>query len=136
MWTVLGALTGLAGPITTVLGKLADVKLELAKVQSDVERNKLLAEKEELDARKAALIAEAGSRLNAIVRTSIAAGPATYLAKVFIFDKVIGSIVRGLFGRDFLIFRTDPLDENLWKVVVACVAFYFLYDMTARFRTK
>lgn len=131
---VIGAITGLAGPISAVLTRMQDVKLELAKVQSDTERNKLLSEQGELQARQAALIAEAGSRLNAIVRTSIAFGPALYLTKVFVFDKVIGSLVRGLAGRDFLIFRTDPLDDNLWKVVVAVIAFYFLYDITARFR--
>ena len=133
---ILGFLTGLAGPIAMIVGKIADVKLQLAKVQSDTERNMLLAEQGELEARKSALIAEAGSRLNAIVRTSIALGPALYLTKIFVFDKVIGSIVRGIIGRDLQIFLTDPLDDNLWKVVVAVIAFYFLYDITARFRSK
>lgn len=132
---ILGAITGLAGPISSVINRIQDVKIELAKVQSDTERNKLLAEKEELEARKSVLIAEAGHRLNAIVRTCLAAGPCVFLFKVFVFDKVVGSLVRGITGKNYLIFRTDPLDDNLWGIVVAVVAFYFLYDMTARFRS-
>lgn len=131
---ILGAITGLAGPITQVIGKIQDVKLELAKAENDAERQRLQAEHGELEARKAALLAEAGQRLNAIVRTSIAFGPALYLTKIFVMDKVIGSIVRGIAGKDYAIFATDPLDDNLWKVVVAVIAFYFLYDITARFR--
>lgn len=132
---ILGAITGLAGPISSVINRIQDVKLELAKVQSDTERNKLLAEQEELNARKSVLIAEAGHRLNAIVRTCLAVGPMIYLFKVFVVDKVIGSIVRGITGKDYLIFRTDSLDDNLWGIVVAVIAFYFLYDITARFRS-
>ena len=132
---LIGLLSGLAGPISSVVNRMQDVKIELAKVQSDTERNKLLAEQEELGARKAVLIAEAGSRINSIMRACIAFGPALYLFKIFVMDKVIGSIVRGITGKDYQIFLTDPLDDNLWKVVVAVIAFYFLYDMTARFRS-
>lgn len=132
MLTLLGILTGLAGPLATIAGKIADTKLALAQAQTDQERNKLQAEIAELQARQAAVTAEAGQRINGIIRGLLAFGPMLYLTKIFVFDKVLGSF----FGqaRGGSIWNTDPLDDNLWKVVVAVVAFYFLYDITARFR--
>jgi len=131
---ILTTITGLANIVGPIVLRQKEIKLELAKVESDVERNKLLAEQAELGARQSVLIAEAGSRLNSIIRGIAAAGPIIYLAKIFIFDKVIGSIVRGITGVEYKIFDTDPLDVNLWKVVACVYAFYFLYDITARFR--
>jgi hypothetical protein len=125
LFTILGALTGLAGPIATIAGKLADTKVALAKAQTDEERNKLLAEMEELNGRKSVLIAEAGSRLNAIMRGLMAAPVVALMWKILVYDKALGQWTRG---------HTDPLDDNLWKFIAAVTAFYFLYDITARFR--
>jgi hypothetical protein len=137
MLSILGFLTGLAGPISTIVGKLADTKMALAKVQSDEERNKLLAAIEEMHAQQAVLVAEAGSRLNAIIRGLMAVPVMIVLWKLLAWDKVVGSFVgcsgitkAGTCG----IFLTDPLGDDLWKVVAAVIAFYFLYDIAARFR--
>lgn len=60
--------------------------------------------------------AEAGSRVNAVIRGSIAIGPAIYLGKIFLWDKVLG------------LGATDPLSADLWAVTRTVLAFYFLHD--------
>jgi hypothetical protein len=47
------------------------------------------------------------------------------LWKLLIYDKALGQWTMG---------HTDALGDDLWKVVAAVIAFYFLYDITARFR--
>jgi hypothetical protein len=125
LFTILGALTGLAGPLATIAGKILDTKAALAKAQSDDERNKLQVEMEQLNAQKSVLIAEAGSRLNAIMRGLMAFPVVVLLWKLLIYDKAFGQWTMG---------HTDPLGDDLWKVVAAVIAFYFLYDIMARFK--
>src|ERR1035437_6697318 len=81
--------------------------------------------------RRDVLIAEAGaSRLNIIVRSAMGFSVAIVLAKLFVWDKVIGSLVGcsqapvGTCG----IFVTDPLDDNQWHVIMVVIGFYFLYE--------
>jgi len=135
--SILGFLTGLAGPISTVVGKLADTKMALAKAETDQERNKLKAEIEEIHAQQAVLIAEAGSRINAYFRAFMALPVALTIWKLLAWDKVVGSFV-GCSGRTApgtcTTFLTDPLGPDLWKVMAAVIGFYFLYDIAARFR--
>lgn len=125
LFTILGALTGLAGPISSVLNKIQDKQIALAQAQTDDERNKINAEIEELHDKRAVLIAEAGSRINAIIRAMMAFPTVILLWKIEVYDKALGQWTGG---------HTDPLGDNLWKVITAVIAFYFLYDMTARFR--
>ena len=132
MLSILGFLTGLAGPIAQITGKIADLKIAQVQAETDQEKAKIDASIAEAHDRQAVLVAEAGSRLNAIIRGIIAFGPMLYLAKIFIFDKVIGSFFHQARGGS--IWNTDPLDDNLWKIVVAVIAFYFVYDMTAKWR--
>jgi hypothetical protein len=130
--TILGFITGLAGPIRDIAGKIADLKIAQVQASTDQDRVRVQAEIDEARARQAVLTAEAGSRLNAIIRGGLAFGPCVYLLKVFVWDKVLGSFLGHAKGGSM--FVTDPLDNNLWKVVVAVIAFYFVYDMAARFR--
>ncbi|MCA1400041.1 3TM-type holin [Bradyrhizobium sp. BRP56] len=125
MLSILGIITGLAGPIATIAGKIADSKIALAKAQTDDERNKINGEIEELNARKSVLIAEAGSRLNAIIRGLMATPVVILLWKLLVYDKALGQWTDG---------HTDPLGADLWKIITAVIAFYFLYDITARFK--
>lgn len=128
--TILGFITGIGPALAQIAQKIADLQIAKVQATTDQERARLDAEISEAHARRDTLVAEAGSRINAIMRGLLAAGPTIYLNKVFIFDKVIGSLT----GQTSSIFSTDPLDANLWKVVVAVIAFYFVYDMAARFR--
>ncbi len=136
MLTILGMLTGLAGPLAQIGAQIVSLEQAKTKAASDEEKQKIDAELSEAHDRKAALIAEAGSRLNAIIRGGLAFGPFVYLLKVFLWDKVIGSFLgHACFQGKCSVFLTDQLDVNLWKVVAAVIAFYFLYDMTARWRS-
>jgi hypothetical protein len=112
-------LLGLVDPISRIVGKLADAKVELAKAETDDKRIEAGERVKTLEARRDVLVAESGNRANAWMRLFIAFGPALYLNKIFIWDKVLGPITGG---------STDALDDNLWKVVAAVIGFYFLYE--------
>lgn len=62
-------------------------------------------------------VAEAGSRINAIMRAAIAVGPTLYLLKIFVVDKLLCSTC-----------STDPLSPELWQVVTYVLGFYFLAE--------
>src|ERR1700730_17922905 len=73
-----------------------------------------------LQAQRDVLIADSShSSIDVWLRFFIAIGPATYLTKIFLWDKVLQTWTQG---------STDPLDPNLWTVVTAVVGFYFLYS--------
>lgn len=128
MWFT--ALLGIFDPISKIAKAIADAKIAATKAETDQEKIHAQERVDTLQARQAVLIAESGSRLNPFMRAMIAFGPAVYLTKIFVFDKVIGSFA----GYTKNIFQTDPLDDNLWKVVVAVIGFYFLYDMASRLK--
>lgn len=136
--SILGALTGLIGPIISVTERITDLKIEQAKSKTDVEKAKIQRDIQEAEDRQQVLVAEAGFRINATMRWIIALGPTVYLTKLFIWDKVLGSLV-GCTGAMAVTeacstFKTDGLDSNLWWVVLAIIAFYFSYDIAARLR--
>lgn len=143
MLSLLGLLTGLAGPISALGGKLADLWLARQKATTDYERAAIDRQIQESHDRQAVLVAEAGSRLagglNASMRFLIALGPMLLLNKYFIWDKVIGSFwdcagSKGLLPRcDH--FTTDGLDSNLWWVVMAVIGFYFLYSIVDKVKS-
>jgi len=69
------------------------------------------------------MIAEAGRPWNGLLRAFIAIGPAAFVFKVFMWDKVLGSWTHG---------STDALDANLWLVVQTVLGFYFLSEISYR----
>jgi hypothetical protein len=123
--SMIGLLLGLIDPISRIAGKIADAKTAQANAQTD--REKIAADErvKALEARKSVMMAEAGGRVNQFMRAAMALGPMLYLNKIFIWDKVLGGLTGG---------RTDPIDANLWNVIIAVVGFYFLYDIAARLR--
>lgn len=129
---IIGIITGLAGPIATVVGKITDLQLARVQATTDQERMHIDAQISESHDRLMVLQAEAGSRINAVMRFLLALGPMVFLMKVFIFDKVVGSFMGQARGGS--IWVTDPLDSNLWAVVTAVLAFYFMYDIAASWR--
>ena len=100
------------------------------------ERDRIQSEEKikSLTARRDVLISEAGvSRLNIFMRSAMAMSVVVVLAKLLIWDKVIGSLVgcsaapRGTCG----LFTTDPLDDNQWRIIMVVVGFYFVAEITA-----
>jgi hypothetical protein len=140
--SILGFVTGLAGPIAEVSGKIADLKKARVVAESDEERAKIDAQIRENQDREAVLVAEAANRvagaINASIRAFIAIGPASYIFKYYFWDKVVGAFV-GCANLDgpkagCETFATDGLSTEMAAVMTAVIAFYFLYDMTARSR--
>jgi hypothetical protein len=117
---LLGILPAAFTTINGITNAIANA--QIAKVNAVTEQDRIAAQAtvDTLTARRDVMIAESQhSNINAILRAAIAVGPAAYLLKIFLYDKVLGSITNG---------STDPLDGNLWAVVTAVVGFYFLYD--------
>ena len=68
------------------------------------------------------LIADAQhSKLDLYIRSLIAFGPATYILKIFLWDKVLAAWTNG---------TTDKIDPNLWQVVMVILGFYFVSATT------
>lgn len=119
---MLGFILSLFDPISRIVGKIADAKVELAKAQTDQERIHAQERIDALTARKDVMVAESGSRVNAWIRAGYALPFVFYNAKLVIWDKVLG------------LGSTDGLSSELFQVEIACIGFYFLYDITARFK--
>ncbi len=135
LFTILGALTGLAGPISQAVAKLTDLQIAKVNASSDKEKQEIDGQISEAHDRMMVLTAEAGSRINSIVRGLLAFGPMIYLNKVFVWDKVIGSFMgHSCFKGECSVFNTDALDPNLWTVVTVVLSFYFVYDIAASWR--
>lgn len=117
MWAFL---FGLVDPISRIVGKIADAKVELAKAQTDKDRIAAQAQVDTLQARRDVLVAESGTKLNGFIRAGFALPFVIYNAKLVIWDKVFG------------LGRTDGLSDELYHVELACIGFYFLYEVTAR----
>jgi hypothetical protein len=140
--TILGFFTGLGGPISAVVKSLQTARLAEKAAETYIEKKKIDLEIEEIQSRKAVLVAEAGSRLglllNGSIRIFIAIGPAAYLTKIFLWDKVVASFI-GCAGVNHIsckTFVTDSIDPNLWWVVFAVISFYFMYDIASKFMRK
>jgi len=128
MLSILGFITGLAPMLTQMANNITDLQKMKVKAQSDHEIAAINAQIEAVHDRRQVLIAEAGSRLNGIIRAGFTLLTFPVLAKVFVWDKVVGPFV-GCVGKDPVgcqMFNTDALGVELWSVIGAIVGFYFL----------
>ncbi len=119
---VLSFALSLIDPISRIAGKIADAKVELAKAQTDQDRIKSAERVAALESRRDVMMAESGSRINALIRAAFALPFVIYNAKLILWDKVLG------------LGSTDQLSQELFYVEMACISFYFLYDITARMK--
>jgi hypothetical protein len=127
----LSVLLGLADPIEKITTAIVKARADSLNATTEQERIEAQERVQTLQTRRDVLIAEAGvSRANMIVRAILAAPVAAVIWKLLVWDKVIGSLAgcsqaaRGT----CLIFTTDPLDDNQWKLIGVVTAFYFLYE--------
>jgi hypothetical protein len=109
-------------PIARITDKIVDLQIKKADAKTEQERIAADERVKALESRRDVMVAESGLAVNAYMRTAIAIGPAIYLLKIFIWDKVLK------------LGTTDALDSNLWQVVIAVIGFYFLYDIAARWK--
>lgn len=123
MFSLLGLIPGLFNTVNGITNAIANERLAVISAKTDQERIAAQERLNTLQAQRDVLVEDAKhSKLDVIMRFAIAVGPAAFLTKIFLWDKVIGS-----FTSDN-IWKTDPLDSNLWGVITAVVGFYFLYS--------
>ena len=129
MLSILSFITGLAPALTSIWTSISDLQKTKIIAATDVEKAQIQAQINELHDKAQVLIAEAGSRFNSYVRLGLAIGPAAYITKIFLWDKVIGSFV-GCNASESVYctsFTTDALkDPNLWWIALTVVGFYFV----------
>lgn len=129
-----GLISGLFGTINGLTTAISNQKIAVINAATEEERIHAQERVNTLQSRRDVLIAEAGSgsRINLIMRCALAIGPCSVLLKVFLWDKVIGSLVgcsqaeAGTCGR----FVTDALDANLWQVITIVLGFYFVSEVS------
>lgn len=131
---LLGLIPGLFTTVNGITNAIANERLRLIDAKTDQQKIASQERISSLQAKRDVLIAESGaSKINAIMRFCLAAPVAIVLAKIYIWDKVIGSLAKcagdaARHNAECLVFRTDVLDANLWSVITATIAFYFLYE--------
>ncbi len=126
MWGFLSGLLGLADPISKITQAITDEKVKLAAAANDKERIASQERVSALEARRSVLMAEAsGSPLNSFIRAGFALPFVVYNAKLVLWDKVLAVFTNG---------TTDPLSPELVQIELACIGFYFLYDIAARLK--
>jgi hypothetical protein len=130
---LLGIIPGLFTTVNGITNAISNERLKLIDAKTDQQKIAAQERINSLQAKRDVMIAESGaSKINAVMRACLAAPVAIVLGKIYVWDKVIGSLsgCAGVAGQtmDCLVFRTDVLDANLWTVITATIAFYFLYE--------
>lgn len=110
--------------IGTIVSRLAAAYEAKQRAQTDTERIAADVRIKQLEARAAVQVAEAGSRINALVRALFALPVAAYYGKIFLIDKVLALGV------------TDPLSDDLTWTARVVIGFYFVYEAANVFRRK
>lgn len=105
--------------IGTIADRLAAAYEAREKAKTDTQKIAADERIKALQARRDVLVAEAGNRVNAVVRAALALPVAIILWKVFVYDKALGQWTHG---------STDALSPELWQVVMIVIGFYFLAD--------
>jgi hypothetical protein len=122
MWSLLTALpsliSGLFGSINGITNAISNEKIAAITAKTQEEQIAANERVATLQQQRDVLIADsAHSNLDLYIRSFIAIGPACYILKIFLWDKVLGAWTNG---------STDPIDGNLWQVVMVILGFYFL----------
>jgi len=117
--SIISILLGLVDPISKITNKIIDLRIQQA--NAETQRAKIEAEEEvsKLQAQRDVLVAESGSKINALIRILFALPCAIYINKLILFDKVFG------WG------STDDLSNNLWWIVFTVIGFYFVQSIAS-----
>ncbi len=117
---LMGLLALLPDAFKTVNGITSAIANErLKKIQATTDQEKIAADEriKHLEAIRDVRIASAGNPLTSIMMFGYGIGPLVLLTKIYVYDKAFGQWTAG---------HTDKLDDNLWWVITAQVAFYFI----------
>lgn len=117
---IFGILPGLFTTVSSITNAITNEKINLAQAQNTSDQIAVSEKIASLEAKRDVLIAESGtSKINAIIRGCIGGSVAFLLAKLFVWDKALGTWTHG---------STDSIDPNLWSVIMATIGFYFVYE--------
>lgn len=117
--SIIGWITGL--PLGQIASDIASIQRSKIAAQTDKERLDHQEREDALRARMSVMVAEAGSRINSIVRATLSVPVIVYLWQTIIIDKIVCKWVFGVAC------RTDDLSQNQWTFVWIVVGFYFLH---------
>ena len=117
MWDWLNPLKILLDPIERVTKAITDVQIAKAKAETDEEKIAADERIKALQAKRDVMVAESTDRVNRTVRALMALPVVIWLWKFLVFDKVFGQ---------WLEWKTDPLGDDMWIVVVTIIGFYFV----------
>lgn len=112
-------LLGLIDPISKITNKIIDLRIQQANAETERQRIQAGEEVSKLQAQRDVLVAESGSKINALIRILFAAPCAIYINKLIVYDKVLG------WG------STDDLSPNLWWLLLTVVGFYFVQSIAS-----
>ena len=130
---IFGLIPGLLSTVNGITNAITNERINLAQAQNESDRIAIQEKIASLQAKRDVLVAESGSsKINAIIRACIGTFAAIPIAKLLVWDKVVGSFYgcAGVAGKvaACATFRTDPLDSNQWSVIMATIGFYFVYE--------
>lgn len=130
LFTLLGLIPDAFKTVNGITAAISNERLK--NIQAVTDRQRISTEEriKHLEAIRDVRLAKTENPLTALMMFVYGVGPAVILTKIYIWDKTIGSLYgcAGKHGSDFgcETFTTDPLDANLWWVITAQIAFYFI----------
>lgn len=128
---ILGLIPGALNTINGITNAISNQKIAAIKAKTDEERIAAEENVKVLEARRDVLLsAQSRSKFPVIIQSLLGTISVVVLAKLGIWDKVIGSLY-GCVGRagnapSCLIFNTDPLGQDLSILIGGTIAFYLV----------
>lgn len=119
MMGFISILLGLVDPISKITNKIIDLRVQQANAETERQRIEADEEVKKLQMQRDVLVAESGSKINALIRILFAFPCALYINKLIVIDKVLG------WG------STDDLSNNLWWIVFTVIGFYFVQSIAS-----
>jgi hypothetical protein len=147
MWAIisaLGSVPQILGLVTTtvqgITQAISNEKIALINATTDREKIEISERISSLTAQRDVLIADSNkSSVDMWMRVIAASGPVSYITKVFLWDKVIGSFA-GCSGHTVPgtceLFTTDPVTADQWYVVLIVLGFYFVHSTVGLFKGR
>lgn len=128
--------TSLFTTVSTVSTNLANEKIALMNATTDRERAEIQERINALQQTQMVLVADAAkSKIDLYMRLVAGIGPIAIVTKIFLWDKVIGSLA-GCVGhmtaaedKACAIFTTDPVTTEQWVLVGVVYGFLFVHSM-------
>lgn len=117
--SIIGWITGL--PLGQVASDIASVAKAKVAAATDKERLDHQEREDALRSRMAVMVAEAGGRINAIVRATLSVPIVVYLWQTILVDKIVCKWIWGVEC------KTDDLSANQWYFAYIVIGFYFLH---------